>query len=117
MAYGYNYPHGLEAEHLRFYRAHNEAVREFFAANDARHLLLEFSFDAGDDWEKLCGFLGLPIPGDELPHERRGSEESVPDDVIAGNAQRIHEQLALLMRTDVVVNYRGVDLSVSPARR
>lgn len=115
MAYGYNYPHGLEAEHIRFYLAHNQAVRDFFAANDAGHLLLEFSFDAGDGWEKLCGFLGLPVPDEALPHERRGEQEAVPDEVIAGNALRIREQLSLLMRDDVPVQYRGVDLSGDPA--
>lgn len=111
MAYGYNYPHGFEAEHLDFYRAHNRAARDFFDARGAAHLLLEFSFDCGDGWEKLCGFLGLPVPDEPLPHARRGVDEIVPDEVVEGNAQRIREQLGLLLRTDVPVEYGGRDLS------
>jgi hypothetical protein len=27
---------------------------------------------AGDGWEKLCGFLGMPVPDAPFPHEHPG---------------------------------------------
>lgn len=75
LAYGYDYPHGAEAHHLRLYEQHNREVVEFFERRGARHLLLEVSWDADDGWQALCGFLGEPIPD---AGEQRGSADSGP---------------------------------------
>lgn len=97
LAYGYNYPHGLEGYHLNFYETHNRQVREFFALQGCGHLLLELSFDSGDGWPELCAFLGRPLPVVPLPHENKGSVP-VPKDRERQNAIRITEQLALLQQ-------------------
>ncbi|MFV3414347.1 sulfotransferase [Pseudomonas nitroreducens] len=95
LAYGYNYPHGMENYHLELYEKHNIEVREFFAEQGAEHLLLEISFDSGDGWDELCGFLGYPSPADQLPHENRG-DTPIPAELEHENARRINEQMSLL---------------------
>ena len=69
IIYGHYYPHGYEAEHMAAYERHNQAVRDFFA-REAPHALLELCWEAGDGWEKLCAFLGHPVPDTPLPHVR-----------------------------------------------
>lgn len=98
LAYGYNYPHGLEEYHLSFYEKHNREVREFFSKNNADHLLLEISFDSGDGWEKLCNFLGKPIPSVPFPHENKGSNP-IQTKIEKLNKERIEEQLKLLRKS------------------
>lgn len=48
------------------YRAHNAAVREFFRGRGHQFLELEPTREAG--WERLCAFLGAPIPERPWPH-------------------------------------------------
>ena len=51
---------------LEVYNRHNQGVMEYF-----RHRpddLLEIDFTAGDSWDKLCRFLGKPVPDVEFPH-------------------------------------------------
>lgn len=50
---------------LEAYRAHDERVRHFFQ-NDPERLLV-MNITNGDGWEKLCNFLGKPIPKREFP--------------------------------------------------
>lgn len=95
LAYGYDYPHGAEAHHLRFYEQHNRSVVEFFEQRGARHLLLEVTWDAGDGWQVLCGFLGEPVPDSAFPHENKG-ELPIPAGIEAENRRRIALQLECL---------------------
>jgi hypothetical protein len=53
------------------YREHNERVRA--RVPPSRLLVLDIS--AGDGWEKLCPFLGEPIPPMPFPHRNPGVEE------------------------------------------
>ena len=53
-AYGYNYPHGHEAEHLAAYAKHNAEVRAFFAG--CPELFLEVCWENGEGWGPLCSF-------------------------------------------------------------
>lgn len=46
----------------RVFEAHNQAVID---AIPASHLLV---YRAGDGWEPLCRFLGVPVPGEAFPH-------------------------------------------------
>jgi len=48
------------------YRAFDDRVRAFFATKP-RDRFLELAICAGDGWEKLCGFLGLPVPAVPFP--------------------------------------------------
>lgn len=50
------------------YQFHNQRVKEYFASCPERLLIV--CWEAGDGWEKLCTFLGKPIPvGIPFPHE------------------------------------------------
>lgn len=47
------------------FNRHYREVREFFA--DKPDVLLEMNITEGDSWEKLCPFLGIPIPPVPFP--------------------------------------------------
>lgn len=51
---------------LDAYRAHNAAVREFFARRPQQY----FEFDPTTEgrWDRLCAFLGAPAPARPWPH-------------------------------------------------
>lgn len=91
LAYGWDYPHGHEQEHLAFYRRHAEAVRAHFGSR-----LLELTWEDGDGWEKLCGFLDKPVPDVPLPHANRASDYNINPAFQAENLRRIAQQVASL---------------------
>jgi hypothetical protein len=95
LAYGYNYPHGVEQHHLDFYERHCFEVLKFFEHHNSMHLLLEVSWDGGDGWNRLCEFLDKPIPESPFPHEKRGSAP-IPPAIEFENRARIAQQLSLL---------------------
>jgi hypothetical protein len=89
---------------LDAYREHNRAVREFFATRPEQFLELDPTREPG--WDRLCAFLGAPIPSRPWPHANAGRpnrpwrhlwrllrralglELSVPDtDAAGGNAK------------------------------
>ena len=70
--YGVPYPKGHEAEILRVYKAHNDAVQSYFAGRPNDLLIIDF--EAGEGWEKLCPFLGRAVPSAPFPHDNRGNE-------------------------------------------
>jgi hypothetical protein len=64
----------VEYDHEKFTRAyirHYDEVRRYF--RDRPTDLLEMNMMAGDGWEKLCPFLGLPVPAAPFPHSNRRS--------------------------------------------
>ena len=67
--YGHDNPWEDRDHHIAAYRAHNEAVRAFFA--DKPDSLLEVCWERGDGWGELCGFLGVPVPDVPFPHLNR----------------------------------------------
>jgi hypothetical protein len=73
LAYGYYRPFGREQEFRATYERHNDEVRRFFA--DYPGQLIEFCLDKGDGWEKLCSFLGEPIPSQPVPHRNRTQDQ------------------------------------------
>lgn len=54
---------------LDAYRAHNAAVRAFF--RDRAHQYLELDPTREPGWERLCAFLGAPVPERPWPHANR----------------------------------------------
>lgn len=72
LIYGSYDPVADAEKYLETYRAHNAAVRAHFA--DRPDKLLEVSFDTGDGWDKICGFLGLPVPDKPFPHANKAPE-------------------------------------------
>lgn len=73
--YGVGHPSGNGALYLERYATHNREVRAYFAERAAD--FLELRFEAGDGWEKLCGFLGCKAPDTPFPHlnQERSADE------------------------------------------
>ena len=59
------------------YLRYNAEVQAYFA--DSGRLLV-MDIEKGDGWEKLCGFLGLPVPEAAFPHANR--QQYTPDDAL-----------------------------------
>ncbi len=96
LAYGYAYPHGVEAYHLNFYERHALEVRQFFTCHGAQDRLLEVCWESGDGWERLCRFLGRPMPAEPFPHENRSEAVVADSAIVAENIDLICRQLILL---------------------
>jgi len=75
LAYGFNFPHKHEKEHIEFYRRHNDSVRSYFDGRSKD--FLELCWENGDGWEKLCNFLGYDVPEAPLPHANKGKDNLV----------------------------------------
>lgn len=60
---------GNEQLYLERYQQHNKEVRAYFAGRDD---FLEMDLAAGDGWDKLCTFLGEPVPKKAFPHTNKG---------------------------------------------
>lgn len=69
LAYGYNYPHRREREHKELYLAHRHYVNEYFQHRQSD--FIELCWETGDDWQKLCSFLGKEIPDVNFPHQNK----------------------------------------------
>lgn len=52
------------------YNKHYNAVVEYFANKDN---LLIINLSDGNNWEKICDFLKLPIPKKDFPHKNKGN--------------------------------------------
>ncbi len=57
------------AHFLEIYRAHNSDVRRYFA--DRPDDCLTIDVTAGEGFEALCPFLGLPLPAESFPHRNK----------------------------------------------
>ena len=57
-------------DYLRIYREYNRGVLEYFQGRDD---LLVMDIEQGDGWDKLCDFLGCPVPDKPLPWKNRRS--------------------------------------------
>ena len=74
----YNYFEGTELEKkpeekekiLKEYDKHNNEVKDYFKGRPDK--LLTINVVGGDGWEKLCNFLGKPIPETPFPHKNKG---------------------------------------------
>ena len=67
--YGVDDPRAEPQRFLEVYRAHNAAVRTYFADRPGR--LPEIRWEDGLGWAPLCRFLGQPVPDVPLPHLNR----------------------------------------------
>lgn len=57
------------ARYAASFEAHREAVPRFFAGRDEPYLALDLTQDPG--WERLCEFLGQPVPDEPFPWRNR----------------------------------------------
>ena len=64
--YGHGAPIGNERAYLHRYLTHNTQVTHYF--RDRPQDLLVMDICAGDDWHRLCRFLGKPVP--QVPYPR-----------------------------------------------
>lgn len=65
--YGVESVKGNEALYAARYDAHNAAVKEYFRDRPGDLLVLDLS--EGENWKKVCGFLGKAIPDVPFPRE------------------------------------------------
>lgn len=92
VIYGYDYPHGYEAEHIAFYQNHLETMRLIFA--DRPGQLAEFCWEEGQGWPELCGFLGVNAPKGAFPHANRSAGGAAADpEFLYENQRLIQKQL------------------------
>jgi len=69
---GQGNPQGLEALYTQRYERHNREVRDYF--KDRPEDLLELNITLNEGWEKLCPFLGLPVPKTAFPHSNKAAD-------------------------------------------
>jgi hypothetical protein len=62
------------AKFISAYERHVADVRRYF--HDRPNDLLEMDIAGGDGWEKLCPFLGLPVPAVPFPHHHARPESA-----------------------------------------
>jgi hypothetical protein len=72
--YGVGNPKGHEALYIGRYEHHNREVLQYFCNRPDDLLVLDIT--AGDGWEKLCPFLGAPVPPIPFPRANTGAEVS-----------------------------------------
>ena len=60
--------------YIERYERHNREVRAYFHERPGD--LLELAITEGEGWEKLCPFLGKPVPGVPFPHANRGDSRA-----------------------------------------
>jgi DNA-directed RNA polymerase subunit RPC12/RpoP len=65
------------------YLRYNREVEDYFAGTGQ---LLVMDIEKGDGWDKLCGFLGVPVPNREFPHANR--QKYTPEDAEMIKANR-----------------------------
>lgn len=94
--FGYDYPHGAEAQHKAFYERHLIEVRAFFKARNANEVLLEVCWEEGNGWQEICGFLDEPKPDVAFPHVNRRDIAKNENNRMDENLQRIKSQVAHL---------------------
>lgn len=94
--YGFDYPHGAEAQHIEFYQRHLAEVRKFFAEQDASDVLCEVCWEEGDGWQEICAFLKEKVPNAPFPHVNRRIEASNDKARADENQRRIAAQVKRL---------------------
>jgi hypothetical protein len=70
ILYGLPFPDVTDAMLLDRRGRHDAAVQEWFRGRPES--LLTVDWEAGDGWERLCDWLGVPVPSGAFPHENKG---------------------------------------------
>ena len=90
--FGYDYPHGREAEHMAIYDRHQAHVAALFKG--CEHQLCTLCWEDGDGWPELCEFLDRPVPSGAFPRANRSVDAQPDPEFVAENRRRIEAQLA-----------------------
>ena len=72
------------------YHRYNQEVKEYFAGRDDDFLIMDIC--QGDGWEKLCPFLGVPIPETPFPVKNAKKNITKPKQM----ASRVLHNLGLI---------------------
>jgi hypothetical protein len=83
LAYGFNFPHKHEQEHIEYYRRHNDDVRAYFKGRDSD--FIELCWENGDGFEELCNLLNCDAPDTPIPHANKGEDNKVRKDYLLMN--------------------------------
>lgn len=66
-----------EDKFRRAYRAHNKAVKDYFAGRTKDLMIMDIA--QGDGWSELCSFVNRSVPGDTpFPHSNKATERKAP---------------------------------------
>jgi hypothetical protein len=82
-----------EERYRYVFREHDRRVREYFAGERARSLLV-FDVTKGHGWEQLCAFLEREVPGTPFPHSNRNGKVQ---GLNTGLRRRIERRLQTMM--------------------
>tara|TARA_R110001592_G_scaffold99803_1_gene284013 strand:- start:33 stop:665 length:633 start_codon:yes stop_codon:yes gene_type:complete len=74
--YGNGAPKGNEEKFKEVYLKHQQNVKEYFANRPDDFLIINLT--KGEGWEKICPFLGVEIPEDQIPHANKGLYTKTP---------------------------------------
>lgn len=74
------------------FRDHDRRVRQFFDGALADRLLI-LDLSKGDGYEKLCPFLGLPVPQSPFPHRNRDGSVEIGKPSLRRRIQRRWHEL------------------------
>lgn len=72
----YGTPDVDEGVFMTAYIERYSEVYEYFSDRYGQSIktkLLIISWDKGDGWDELCGFLGLPVPAKSFPHKNKST--------------------------------------------
>jgi len=69
--YGVPFERITDTQLVARYERHNDEVIRYFS--DRTGDLLVVNWEAGDGWERLCAFLGQPVPDKPFPHANKGT--------------------------------------------
>ena len=94
--FGFDYPHGVEAQHIAFYDRHLTEVRQFFVDQNASHVLCDVCWEEGDGWSQICDLLNEPLPATPFPHVNRRVSSPADKARLAENERRVAAQLQAL---------------------
>lgn len=91
MIYGIGHPKGNEEHFKRTMLLHNEKVLAYF--RNRPDDLLTMDFTAGDGWEKLCRFLGRPVPDGPFPHVNKAADRATRRETLTSLARRARAKI------------------------
>jgi hypothetical protein len=81
LIYGYGSPVGHEDHYCRVYQRHIDGVLHYFRRRPDDLLVMRIT--EGDDWEKLCPFLGSATPPGPFPHVKPAPAARRPSTPVA----------------------------------
>ncbi|MGY6587760.1 MAG: sulfotransferase family protein [Wenzhouxiangella sp.] len=102
--YGKGVLRGNEDLYLARYREHNQQVKSYFESRPEDLLVLRLG--DGDEWHRICHFLGHQVPNGRFPHENKGPQNY--------NAQ---DRVKAFLRSSVPLSVRQWLFSVKLALR